>query len=277
MQSAKPDTDDVRIREIKELVPPSHVFREFPVGVQAAQAGLAGLAQPAYRGMARQRLADDAQLIARHGALAHGCGQGLAHHALGAALAVHLGGIDDAVTKLECRAHGHHLLRPPVVGLAHLPGAQAQGRPLLAVRKVDVAGANGAAHVAPIVIRRVSPGERVERPARMARALYHGGMSPLHDVARVRLDNARLLAEADVPYDQLKEMDEINGEFGRTDVSLIIGANDVVNPAAAEEFANVLRAVGLGRDHLEDAAPELVARLLDLLPKRPAPEAAEVG
>ncbi len=41
-----------------------------------------------------------------------------------------------------------------------------------------------------------------------------------------------LLAEADVPYDQLKEMDEANPEFGRTDVSLVIGANDVTNPAA---------------------------------------------
>jgi proton-translocating NAD(P)+ transhydrogenase subunit beta len=41
-----------------------------------------------------------------------------------------------------------------------------------------------------------------------------------------------LLAEADVPYDQLKEMDEVNGEFSRTDVSLVIGANDVTNPAA---------------------------------------------
>ena len=41
-----------------------------------------------------------------------------------------------------------------------------------------------------------------------------------------------LLAEADVPYDQLKEMDEINGEFGRTDVALVIGANDVTNPDA---------------------------------------------
>jgi H+-translocating NAD(P) transhydrogenase subunit beta len=41
-----------------------------------------------------------------------------------------------------------------------------------------------------------------------------------------------LLAEADVPYDQLKEMDDANPEFSRTDVSLVIGANDVTNPAA---------------------------------------------
>ncbi|HXB15281.1 MAG TPA: NAD(P)(+) transhydrogenase (Re/Si-specific) subunit beta [Solirubrobacteraceae bacterium] len=41
-----------------------------------------------------------------------------------------------------------------------------------------------------------------------------------------------LLAEADVPYDQLKEMDDANPEFDRTDVSLVIGANDVTNPAA---------------------------------------------
>ncbi|HVS28780.1 MAG TPA: NAD(P)(+) transhydrogenase (Re/Si-specific) subunit beta, partial [Solirubrobacteraceae bacterium] len=41
-----------------------------------------------------------------------------------------------------------------------------------------------------------------------------------------------LLAEADVPYEQLKEMDDINPEFARTDVSLVIGANDVTNPAA---------------------------------------------
>ena len=43
-----------------------------------------------------------------------------------------------------------------------------------------------------------------------------------------------LLAEADVPYDKLKEMDEINPEFPQTDVSLVIGANDVTNPDARE-------------------------------------------
>jgi len=41
-----------------------------------------------------------------------------------------------------------------------------------------------------------------------------------------------LLAEADVPYDSLKEMDEINPEFAQVDVTLVIGANDVTNPAA---------------------------------------------
>ena len=41
-----------------------------------------------------------------------------------------------------------------------------------------------------------------------------------------------LLAEANVPYEQLKEMDEINPEFSATDVVLVVGANDVVNPAA---------------------------------------------
>jgi H+-translocating NAD(P) transhydrogenase subunit beta len=44
-----------------------------------------------------------------------------------------------------------------------------------------------------------------------------------------------LLAEADVPYPQLKEMDEINPEFQQTDVALVIGANDVTNPAARED------------------------------------------
>jgi NAD(P) transhydrogenase subunit beta len=44
-----------------------------------------------------------------------------------------------------------------------------------------------------------------------------------------------LLAEANVPYTQLKEMDDINPEFPQTDVSLVIGANDVVNPAARSD------------------------------------------
>jgi NAD(P) transhydrogenase subunit beta len=44
-----------------------------------------------------------------------------------------------------------------------------------------------------------------------------------------------LLAEANVPYDQLREMDEINPDFPQTDVAVVVGANDVVNPAARTE------------------------------------------
>jgi NAD(P) transhydrogenase subunit beta len=49
-----------------------------------------------------------------------------------------------------------------------------------------------------------------------------------------------LLAEAEVPYEQLVEMDEINPEFARTDVVLVIGANDVVNPDARTNTASPL-------------------------------------
>ncbi|WP_137725557.1 NAD(P)(+) transhydrogenase (Re/Si-specific) subunit beta [Prescottella subtropica] len=47
-----------------------------------------------------------------------------------------------------------------------------------------------------------------------------------------------LLAEADVAYDAMKEMDDINGEFSRTDVTVVIGANDVTNPAAREDSSS---------------------------------------
>src|SRR5688572_3457931 len=44
-----------------------------------------------------------------------------------------------------------------------------------------------------------------------------------------------LLAEANVPYDRLYDMEEINDQFARADVALVIGANDVVNPAARND------------------------------------------
>src|SRR6202011_1143877 len=47
-----------------------------------------------------------------------------------------------------------------------------------------------------------------------------------------------LLAEANVPYPQLKEMDEANPEFARTDVALVVGANDVTNPDARTNQAS---------------------------------------
>jgi NAD(P) transhydrogenase subunit beta len=58
-----------------------------------------------------------------------------------------------------------------------------------------------------------------------------------------------LLAEADVPYDRLVEMDEINGDFARTDVALVIGANDVVNPAAQNDKTSPIAGMPILRAH----------------------------
>ena len=58
-----------------------------------------------------------------------------------------------------------------------------------------------------------------------------------------------LLAEANVPYPQLKEMDDINPEFERADVALVVGANDVTNPAARRPGSPVSGMPILGVDH----------------------------
>ena len=58
-----------------------------------------------------------------------------------------------------------------------------------------------------------------------------------------------LLAESDVPYDQLWEMDRINGDFKNTDVVIVVGANDVVNPAAREATGPIAGMPILDVDH----------------------------
>src|SRR6185503_8912034 len=59
-----------------------------------------------------------------------------------------------------------------------------------------------------------------------------------------------LLAEANIPYDKLYDMDEINGEFERTDVVMVIGANDVVNPAARNDKSSPIYGMPiLNADH----------------------------
>ncbi len=60
-----------------------------------------------------------------------------------------------------------------------------------------------------------------------------------------------LLAEVDVPYEKLREMDDINPEFADTDVVLVIGANDVVNPAA--NTAEGTPIYGMPILHIEEA------------------------
>ena len=62
-----------------------------------------------------------------------------------------------------------------------------------------------------------------------------------------------LLAEAGVPYDKIFDMDEINTEFGASDVALVIGANDVVNPVARNDKSSPLYGMPiLNADHSDN-------------------------
>src|SRR5260370_28271498 len=82
----------------------------------------------------------------------------------------------------------------------------------------------------------------MDKVRELCEILAKGGVdmkSAIHPVAgRMPGHMNVLLAEADIPYDKLLDMDEINADFPQTDVALIIGANDVTNPAARNDASS---------------------------------------
>ncbi|WP_158893851.1 NAD(P)(+) transhydrogenase (Re/Si-specific) subunit beta [Amycolatopsis anabasis] len=122
-------------------------------------------------------------------------------------------------------------------GAAATGGRSAEDRPVRSTSASDTAiqmAYAGKVVVVPGYGMAVAQAQHAVRE--MAQLLESKGISvayAIHPVAgRMPGHMNVLLAEADVPYDQLKEMDEINSEFAQTDVALVIGANDVTNPAA---------------------------------------------
>jgi NAD(P) transhydrogenase subunit beta len=119
-------------------------------------------------------------------------------------------------------------------------GADMEGRTVRSTSAADVAIQLSYARqvvIAPGYGLAVAQGQHAVRE--LEKALEAKGVTvkfAIHPVAgRMPGHMNVLLAEADVPYDLLREMDEINPEFPRTDVTLVIGANDVTNPAAKNE------------------------------------------
>ena len=137
-------------------------------------------------------------------------------------------GAGDRRRRVRRRGRGARRRRDSTAGRSARPRAQDVAIQLSYARQVVIAPGYGMA---------VAQAQHAVRE--LERALEAKGVEvkyAIHPVAgRMPGHMNVLLAEADVPYDLLKEMDEINPEFPRTDVTLVIGANDVTNPAAKNE------------------------------------------
>jgi H+-translocating NAD(P) transhydrogenase subunit beta len=144
------------------------------------------------------------------------------------------------LTKLMAGAMGRsigNILFGALKGGSTLGAGEASDRPVRSAGAEDVAILLGYAHKVIIVPGYGLAVAQAQHTLReLVDVLGERGIAvdyAIHPVAgRMPGHMNVLLAEAQVPYEQLKEMDDINGEFKQTDVVLVVGANDVVNPAA---------------------------------------------
>ena len=144
------------------------------------------------------------------------------------------------LTKLMAAAMGRsvaNILFGALKGGSTLGAGEASDRPVRSAGPEDVAILLGYAHrviIVPGYGLAVAQAQHTLRE--LVDILVERGITvdyAIHPVAgRMPGHMNVLLAEAQVPYEQLQEMDEINSEFKQTDVVLVVGANDVVNPAA---------------------------------------------